>query len=127
MVIGVSLLEGGKVSLVAVIAIFISNFPEGLSSAVGMRKAGRPLGYIFGVWGAIAVASGLAAAIGNVALAGASPQVIAGTTTVAAGAILAMLADTMIPEAFEAAHDFSGLITVIGFLASFALSKVIDG
>jgi ZIP family zinc transporter len=125
MVIGVSLLEAGKVSLVAVIAIFLSNFPEGLSSAVGMRKAGRSLGYIFGVWGAIAVASGIAAAVGNVALAGASPQVIAATTTVAAGAILAMLADTMIPEAFASAHDYTGLITVIGFLVSFALSKVL--
>lgn len=49
---------------------------------------------------------------------------MAGTTAVAAGAILAMLADTMIPEAFEHAHDASGLITVAGFLASFMLSKL---
>lgn len=48
---------------------------------------------------------------------------IAGTTAVAAGAILAMLADTMIPEAFETAHNFTGLITVAGFLAAFILSK----
>ena len=51
---------------------------------------------------------------------------IAATTAVAAGAILAMLADTMIPEAFAEAHDFAGLITVIGFLAAFALSKLSD-
>ena len=48
---------------------------------------------------------------------------MAATTAVGAGAILAMLADTMIPEAFEEARDFTGLITVVGFLASFALSK----
>jgi ZIP family zinc transporter len=126
MVIGVSLLEGGRVSLVAVIAIFLSNLPEGLASAAGMKRAGRPARYIFGVWGAIAVASGLAAAAGNGLLNGASPQVIAATTTVAAGAILAMLVDTMIPEAFEQAHDFAGLITVAGFLVSFALSKVLS-
>ncbi|WP_229425049.1 hypothetical protein [Massilia sp. Se16.2.3] len=49
---------------------------------------------------------------------------MAATTAVAAGAILAMLVDTMIPEAFEEAHDFAGLITVAGFLAAFALSKL---
>jgi ZIP family zinc transporter len=124
-VIGVSLLEGGKVSLVAVIAIFLSNLPEGLSSAAGMKKAGRTRSYIFGVWFGIALASGIAAAIGNVLFAGASPASIAGTTTFAAGAILAMLVDTMIPEAFAHAHDFAGLITVIGFLASFALSRLL--
>lgn len=56
-VIGLSMLQGGTVSLVAVIAIFLSNIPEGLSSAAGMRKAGRPAAYVFGLWGAIAVAS----------------------------------------------------------------------
>jgi ZIP family zinc transporter len=126
MVIGVSLLEGGGVSRVAVVAIFLSNLPEGLSSAAGMKQAGRSAGYIFGVWGTIAVVSGIAALLGNVFLAGAPAQVIAATTTVAAGAILAMLVDTMIPEAFETTHDFSGLITVAGFLVSFALSKLLS-
>jgi ZIP family zinc transporter len=51
-------------------------------------------------------------------------EVVAATTAVAAGAILAMLVDTMIPEAFEVAHDFAGLITVAGFLAAFALSRL---
>ena len=55
---------------------------------------------------------------------GVSPATVAATTAVAAGAILAMLADTMIPEAFDEAHDFAGLITVTGFLAAFALSKL---
>jgi ZIP family zinc transporter len=50
--------------------------------------------------------------------------VIAATTAVAAGAILSMLADTMIPEAFEEAHTFAGLVTVVGFLAAFMLTKV---
>lgn len=122
-VIGVSLLSGPGVSLVAVIAIFLSNLPEGLSSAAGMRKAGRSRTYVFGVWGGIALASGLAALIGNLALADAGPGVIAATNAIAAGAILAMLADTMIPEAFETAHEYAGLITVAGFLAAFVLSK----
>lgn len=123
-IIGVSLLQGGGVSLVAVIAIFLSNLPEGLSSAAGMRKAGRPPAYVFGVWIGIAVASGIAALLGNVALAHSGPQWVAAIQAVAAGAILAMLADTMIPEAFETAHEYAGLITVLGFLAAFALSKL---
>ena len=123
-VIGLSLLHGGAVSSVAVIAIFISNLPEGLSSSAGMKKAGRSAVYIFGVWGAIAIASGLAALAGYAVFQRFPPEVIAATTATAAGAILAMLVDTMIPEAFAAAHDFAGLITVGGFLVSFLLSKL---
>jgi ZIP family zinc transporter len=122
-VIGVSLLGGGGVSVVTVAAVFLSNVPEGLSSAAGMKKAGRSAGYIFGVWFGIAVASAIAAMVGNVALAGASPEIVAAVTAVAAGAILAMLVDTMIPEATEGSHDFSGLTAVVGFLLAFILSK----
>src|SRR4051812_33538513 len=123
-VIGVSMIGGGAVSWVAVIAIFLSNVPEGLSSASGMKTAGRSATYIFGLWGGIAVISGIASLIGYVGFAGLPADVIAGTTAVAAGAILAMIADTMIPEAFEMAHDYAGLVTVAGFLAAFILSKL---
>ncbi|MEO6092892.1 MAG: ZIP family zinc transporter [Novosphingobium sp.] len=123
-VIGASLLEGKGVSMVMVAAVFLSNVPEGLSSAAGMKQAGRRPLFIFGVWGVIALASGFAAMLGNYTLAGSSPDVIAGTTALAAGAILAMLVDTMIPEATEATHEFSGLITVGGFLLAFILSKL---
>jgi ZIP family zinc transporter len=123
-VIGVSMIGGGAVSTVAVAAIFLSNIPEGLASSAGMKKAHRPAAYVFGVWGAIAVVSGLAALAGYALFSHFSDEVIAATTAVAAGAILAMLADTMIPEAFEHAHDFAGLITVAGFLAAFILTKL---
>lgn len=123
-VIGLSMLKGGVVSFVAVIAIFLSNIPEGLSSAAGMKKAGRSPVYIFGIWGGIAVVSGLAALIGYTVFKGFSADVVAATTAIAAGAILSMLVDTMIPEAFEEAHDFAGLITVAGFLSAFILSKM---
>lgn len=123
-VIGLSMLRGGVVSAVAVIAIFISNIPEGLSSAAGMKKAGRSALYIFGVWGAIAVLSGLAALIGYAVFGRFSNEVVAATTAIAAGAMLAMLADTMIPEAFDEAHNFAGLITVAGFLVAFILTKM---
>ncbi|MFD5712440.1 ZIP family metal transporter [Streptomyces pharetrae] len=121
-VIGVSLLDGGAVSLVTVAAVFISNVPEGLSSSAGMKRAGRSRTYVFGVWGAIAAASTVSAVLGYTVVGAFSPAVIAAVTAVAAGAILAMIADTMIPEAFEDAHLAIGLVTVGGFLVSFALS-----
>jgi ZIP family zinc transporter len=117
-VLGLSLLGDGGVSAAVLAAIFISNVPEGLSSAAGMKKAGRGARYVFGVWGGIALASGLAALVGYLALDGVSPTLVAAITAVAAGAILAMLADTMIPEAFEQAHVLTGLITAVGFLTA---------
>src|SRR4051812_26257294 len=123
-VIGVSMIKGGTVSTVAVVAIFLSNVPEGLSSSAGMRRAGRSALYVFGVWGGIALISGLAALAGYGLFSHFSDEVIAATTATAAGAILSMLVDTMIPEAFAEAHDFAGLITVFGFLAAFVLTKL---
>ena len=122
--IGVSMIQGGAVSVVTVAAIFLSNIPEGLSSSAGMKKAGRPAKYVFGVWGIIALVSGVAALIGYSVFSHLNRDVIAGTTALAAGAILAMLADTMMPEAFEEAHTFAGLITVLGFLCAFVISKL---
>lgn len=123
-VIGVSMLASKTVSIVAVVAIFLSNIPEGLSSAAGMKKAGRRAIYVFGVWGGIAILNGVAAALGNLLFVGFSQQIIAATMAFAAGAILAMLVDTMIPEAFEIARNYAGMIAVVGFLAAFYLSKI---
>jgi ZIP family zinc transporter len=123
-VIGVSMIGGASVSTVTVIAIFLSNLPEGLSSAVGMKRAGRSARYIFALWGGIAVTSGVAALVGYTVFSGFSPQVIAITTAIAAGAVLSMLADTMIPEAYEKVHNFTGFIMVTGFLTAFLLSKM---
>lgn len=122
--IGLSILHGGAVSVATVSAIFLSNLPEGLSSAAGMRKAGRPAAYIFGVWTAIAIACGLSSLAGYALFDGFSPFVVAATTAVAAGAMLTMIVDTMIPEAFAETHNWAGLIAVLGFLVSFALTKL---
>ncbi|SDG67637.1 zinc transporter, ZIP family [Lentzea fradiae] len=123
-VLGVSLLGGGGVGAAMLAAVVISNVPEGLSSVAGMKAAGRGAGYVFGVWGAIAVAGGLAAALGNVLLDGASPQLVAVITAVAAGAILAMVADTMIPESFERARLYTGLCLTAGFLTAFVVERL---
>lgn len=124
-VIGLTMITSGAVSLVAVVAIWLSNVPEGLSSSTGMKKAGRSPRYVFGLWSAAVVVCAVSALLGYALFAGFSSSVVAATTAFAAGAILSMLADTMIPEAFQFAHDVAGLVTVVGFLAAFVLAKVV--
>lgn len=123
-VLGLSLLGGGGVGVSVLVAIFISNVPEGLSSAAGMKRARRSAGYVFGVWGGIALISGVAALVGALLLQSASPATVAVITAVAAGAILTMIADTMIPEAFERTHVLTGLITTLGFLVAFSIERL---
>ncbi|WP_353648433.1 ZIP family zinc transporter [Nakamurella sp. A5-74] len=122
-VLGLSLLSGHGVGVPVLAAIIISNIPEGLSSVAGMKGSGRSARYVFGVWGGIAVASGAAGLLGCLLLQNAAPELIAGITALAAGAILAMIADTMIPEAFERTHLYAGLITTLGFLTAFVISR----
>lgn len=122
-VLGLSLLGGGGVGVPVLAAIFISNLPEGLSSASGMKRSGRSLRYVLGVWSGIALASGIAGALGCLLLRDAGGASIAVITAVAAGAILAMVADTMIPEAFERTHLYAGLIATLGFLLAFAIGR----
>lgn len=124
-VLGLSLLGGGGggVGVPVLAAIAISNLPEGLSSSAGMKANGRSARYVFGVWVAIALASGLAGAVGVLALDGASDATVSVITAVAAGAILTMVADTMIPEAFARTQLWTGLITTAGFITAFALSR----
>jgi zinc transporter, ZIP family len=123
-VIGLSFLEGGAIGLVAFGAIFMSNLPEGLSSAAGMKKAGRSARYVFALWGGIVAVSGLAALAGYALFRDFPITVIAGTSAVAAGAILAMLVDTMIPEAVKVTRNATGMVAVIGFLLAFLISKL---
>ena len=123
LVIGLSLIGGGKIGIGLVAGFFLANVPQGLSSASGMKKAGRSATFIFLVWTAIMLVSGLAAAVGNLSLGATGPVLPAVILAFAAGGVLAMLAESMIPEAFENAQPFIGLITVIGFLAAFLIIK----
>jgi zinc transporter, ZIP family len=122
-VLGLGLLSGHGVSLAMLAAIFLSNFPEGLSSALGMKAAGRPKTYIFGLWIIIVVVSGAASAIGAGAFGGAQPTVIAAVNAVAAGALLTMVVNTMIPEAVEGEQNLTGFLVVLGLLVAFSLSN----
>lgn len=126
-VLGVSLLQGGGVSLAVLAAIFLSNLPEGLSSALGMQKAGRSKTYVFGLWGSIAVTTGLAAAAGAALLGNASPTLLASVSAVAAGGLLTMVTDTMIPEAVEGEGGLAGVLVLVGLLVAFGLSHSLVG
>jgi ZIP family zinc transporter len=120
--IGVSLLGGHAVSASVVAAVFLSNVPESMSAATGLQKAGRSNRWILGLWAAVTVVSAIAAGLGFALLGGASGDLVAGIEAFAAGAILTMLADTMMPEAFEHGGSLVGLLTVAGFVVSVFLS-----
>lgn len=122
--IGVSLIGGGGVSVVMVAAVFLSNVPEGLSSAAGMKKAGRSTAPVLGLWGSVVVVSAAASLFGYLFLAGASGNTIAAIQAFAAGAILTMLASTMMPEAYKEGGAVVGVVTTAGFLLAFVLSQL---
>ena len=122
--IGVSVLGGGGVGVAMVAAVFLSNVPESMSASAGLKRAGRSTGQILRLWLVVMLASGLAAGLGYVLLQGASPSVVAGIQTFAAGAIITMLADTMMPEATEHAGRLVGLVTMLGFALAFLLSAL---
>ncbi len=124
--IGLSILYGGTVEAALVGAVFLSNVPEALSSTAGSRKAGQTLQAVIVRWTGIVLVSGLAAALGFTFLDGASDNVVAWTQAFAGGAVLCMLADTMMPQAFE---DYDrrpavGLVVVLGFAVAFLLSTL---
>ena len=122
--IGVSLVGGGSVGVAVVAAAFLSNVPESLSAATGLRKAGHSPRWIVSLWLGVALISALAAALGYAFLGDASPNVIGFIQAFAAGAILTMLADTMMPEAFEHGGKVVGLMTCLGFAVAFVLSTL---
>lgn len=122
LVIGMSVAGGGRISLAVVAGFFLANVPQGLSSTSGMKVAGRPRSYIYAVWIGIPLLVCVAAGVGNLILGSASTQAPA-ILSFAAGAVIAMLAEAMIPEAFEKAPPFIGLITVVGFLAAYLIAQ----
>ncbi|MDE3735513.1 MULTISPECIES: ZIP family metal transporter [Pseudomonas] len=123
--LGLGLLDGGEVSLLMLVAIFLANLPEGLASAAGLREEKRSGWLVFGLWGVIALLSGLAAMAGPGLFAGLSPTWLAFALGFSAGAVLCMLVDTLLPEAFESTHAWTGLITLAGFMTAFALDHIV--
>lgn len=123
-VLGTTVAATGGLSLPILFAIAIANLPEGLGSAAGMKAAGRSARYVFGVWGCVVAVTGVAALLGYLLLRDAPPELIAFITTIAAGGILAMVCNTMIPAAFARDRAATGLLATLGFLVAFTLSHL---
>jgi zinc transporter, ZIP family len=123
--IGLSLhAEGRGLGIVLLAAVFLANVPESLSSAASMREEGRSRGYILAVWSVVAVACTLATLAGYVLLEGVSANLESAILALAAGGILALLADTMMPEAFEHGGPWVAMATAVGFATAFLLSEL---
>lgn len=122
-VIGAGLAFGGSVSVPVVAAVFVSNVPESLSSAVGLRRAGFAGLYVMGLWLVVTATSAVASALGYGLVGKADPNIVAGVQAFAGGALLAMLADTILPEAYREAGKLTGLVTVLGFALAFFLAR----
>jgi ZIP family zinc transporter len=120
--IGLTLVTGGSVSVSFVVAVFLSNLPESISASSGLEKAGRKRAWIYRLWLLIAAVSAVAAGIGYAVLGDATGNTLAFVNAFAAGAILCMLADTMMPKAFVEGGDKVGLVTVLGFALAALLS-----
>jgi ZIP family zinc transporter len=121
MVIGLTIYEGGAVGAAYLAAVFISNLPESLSSTTGLLTGGWKQSRILLMWIAIALISGLASLAGYGLFQHASQDTVAFVLAFAAGAILTMLADTMMPEAYEHGGKMVGVITTLGFAVAFII------
>lgn len=121
-IIGLSLLKGETVSYLLVAAIFISNFPEGLSSSVGLKKDGYSKTKILILWSTVVVLSAISSLSGFLFLKHASHTVIAGIGSFAAGGVVAMVSSTMMPEAYEEGGPIVGFISSLGLISSLLLS-----
>ncbi|NCL77854.1 zinc permease [Rhodococcus sp. YH1] len=121
--LGVSLGEGTG-GLALLVAIFVSNFPESLVGSASMRAQGRSRGYILGMWVACATLLTIAVVVGAGPLAVTPPETISLPLAFAAGAVLASLADTLMPEAYEKGGPTVALSTAAGFVLSFVLATL---
>jgi len=121
MVIGLTIFEGGAVGVAYLTAVFVSNLPEAISSTSGLLAGGWRRSRILWMWIAIALISGVASLAGYALFQGSSADTVAFVLAFAAGAILTMLADTMMPEAFENGGKLAGVVTTLGFAVAFTI------
>lgn len=120
-ILGMSLALGGTISIAFLVAVFVSNIPEGIAGTVSLKAAGYTDRHVFGMWTALilgaAAASGAGFALGDDA-----PNTGLYVGAFAAGGLLVMLADSMMPEAFKHGGRTVGLLTVVGYLVAATLS-----
>jgi ZIP family zinc transporter len=124
LVLGIGLAAGEGVGVGLLVAIFVSNLPEAIGSASEMRESGTERGKVLRLWGVVAAICTLASVVGYAIADAASGELRAGIDGFAAGALLVMLIDSMIPEATRESGRVAGLVTTLGFAVATALSSV---
>ena len=123
-VLGLTVLEAGTVSAAFLIAVFLSNLPEAIAATTALGLAGRDTLRVMRFWVLVALGFGLTSLAGYVLLDSASPRTVAFVLAFAGGAVLTMLANTMMPEALHHGGKLAGFMTVIGFALAFGISSL---
>jgi ZIP family zinc transporter len=123
-VLGLTLLQTGKIGASMLVAVFVSNVPEAVAATTDLLQDGWTKARIVVMWTGIVAVSGLAAGAGFALLDGASPYTLAFMFAFAGGAILAMLSTSMMPEAYETAGRVVGLVVTAGFAVAYGISWV---
>ena len=124
LVLGLTVLEAGTVSAALLVAVFLSNLPEAIAATTALSRAGRDPKRIVRFWVLVALGFGATSLLGYVVLDGASPRTLAFVLAFAGGAVLTMLANTMMPEALHHGGKLAGLLTTVGFALAFAISSL---
>jgi ZIP family zinc transporter len=124
LVLGLTVLEEGSVSVAFLVAVFIANLPEGIAATAALERAGRDPKRIIRFWVLVALGFGLASLAGYVLLDSASPATVALVLSFAGGAVLTMLANTMMPEALHHGGKLAGFLTTLGFALAFGLTTL---
>jgi zinc transporter, ZIP family len=124
LVLGIGLATGGAISIGLLVAIFVSNLPEAIGSASELRAAGRSARSVMVLWIAVAAACALASVVGYAVADTASPGLEGGINGFAAGALLVLLVDSMIPDATAKSGPIAGVVTVLGFAVATGLSNM---
>jgi ZIP family zinc transporter len=124
LVLGLTVLEAGTVSAAFLIAVFVANIPESIAATVALARAGRNTTRIIRFWILVAFGFGVTSLAGYVVLDTASPRTVAIVLAFAGGAVLTMLANTMMPEALHHGGKLAGFVTTVGFALAFAISSL---
>lgn len=118
LMIGAHSSGGHMISISLIAAIFISNYPEALSSSASMKNQGISFKKILFAWTSLMLLTGLGAGLGSLLLSDATPATFALISGMAAGAMLTVIAETMLPEAYTKGGSITGFVTLIGFLTA---------
>lgn len=121
-VLGLTLLQSGEIGVAMLVAVFVSNLPESIAATSSLRASGWSDNAVMVLWSAIAAGCAVSAALGYALLDDASPRTLAFMFAFAGGAILSMLATSMMPEAYEHARRWAGMSTVLGFAVAFGVN-----